>query len=221
MKFHLAIFSALSIGLYLVWLGYNYAKALGSAFGNLDPALGPDHVGFVLVLVGVLSAACIIAAIFTPYDVGRILALLPIALVVVGEGYFVHTERGRLTEHARIQDARQSIREDRIEQISKDYVLRQAEGEHFQSFKYSFLTHDRDSSALVRIDVGFRSEISAYCIGRIEGTYLAIIAEEDSFAREFYSRYLDEEGRSVFDDYRIRFDPNQDHRDCHFEKYEL
>jgi hypothetical protein len=123
MKFHLAIFSALSIGLYLVWLGYNYAKALGSAFGNLDPALGPDHVGFVLVLVGVLSAACIIAAIFTPYDVGRILALLPIALVVVGEGYFVHTERGRLTEHARIQDARQSIREDRIEQISKDYVL--------------------------------------------------------------------------------------------------
>lgn len=93
---HLVLFCILSVLAYLAWLGYHYMRALGSAFGNVNHALGPSHVNVVQVLVAVATVSCIAGAMIASDPAASALALLPLLLMALGQGWFAYSERRNL-----------------------------------------------------------------------------------------------------------------------------
>jgi hypothetical protein len=219
MKAVLILCNAVSVLAYLAWLGWHHLKALGSSYGNANPASGPGDVGYVFVVVAVATVACAAGSAFAPAGAARILALAPLAFILLGQGFIAWRQganRGRLREE---QAARASAGEAKLARISRDYVLKADAADRAREFKESILTHDRERKTLVRVDVGFRGELDAYAVGRIGGDVLETL-EPPASLEKFYRRYVDAEGKSIFDRYTLKHRPGQDLKAYGLERYD-
>lgn len=219
MKGSLILFNGISVAAYLLWLGHNYLRALGSAYGNAHPATGPGDVAYVFVVGAIVTALCLACSFLIPLGAARAVALVPLAYVVLGQGFIVWRQAGNRERHAREEAVRRSAREEKLGRISRDYILRVDPSGAPASFKASFLTHDREIDALVRIDVGYDAGISAHAVGRIKGDVLETLEQGAEFER-WYRRYVDRDGKSLFDRYTLRHRPDQDFKDYRLDRYE-
>jgi hypothetical protein len=98
------------------------------------------------------------------------------------------------------------------------YHVLKDEQRDYSEFKVSFLTHDKALQTIVRIDVGFGSEVSAHAIGRINGEVLETF-DQRTDSEDYYKRYVDPAGKSIFDRYTVRHRPGQKPEDYHLEQY--
>lgn len=218
MKTQLILFGVLSLVTYLVWLGWNYLQALSSAFGNANPSQGPGDVGWVFIVLAIVTVGCVVAAFFVPAGAARYVSLAPVALVLLGQCFIMFQEAMNRRAYFRRQDARRAVNEQKLTRFSQDFILKAEAREVDDPYKASFLTYDRQHGVLVRIDVGYNSEISAFPFGRIEGDLLETVQEirRDSM---FFRSYVDAEGKSVFDRYRVKLREDQDLEAYHLEQY--
>lgn len=205
MRTHLIAFSILSVLVYLAWFGYHYASALGSAFGNVNPALGPSNVNGVLAGVALATVACIAGALLAPAGIGKLLVLFPLVLVAVGQGYFTYSERSNLVMFEKREAAAEQARREELEALPRDFVLAEEAAPSGHPFAISFLMRDAASGYLFRVDVGQRSEISRISLGRFEGDRLHLFGDAGTFRESFYANYRNERGESLFDLYEVRF----------------
>lgn len=211
MRSYLVAFCLLSVLAYLAWLGYHYLHALGSAFGNVNPALGPSHVNVVLAAVAVATVACVAGAVFVPGGMAKALALFPFLLVVLGQGYFSYSERSNLRAFAQREAAAEQARREELDALPRDFVLAEDVVRAGHPFATSFLMRDAASDYLFRVDVGYRSEISRIPLGQIDGARLDVFGDESTFRPSFYANYLNEAGESLFDHFEVRFAPRRTH----------
>jgi hypothetical protein len=219
MKSQLILFNALSVVAYLIWLGYHFVKGLSLAFSQASPASGPGDITFLFVIIGIALGGCAIGSFFAPAGLARIIALAPIALVLIGQGFIGYRE-GANRERFRIQRAAvRSARQKKLVGISRDYVLTEViPGPGVADCEASFLTLDRELNVIVRIDVGFESEVSACELGRINGDVLETLEFGAGFEK-LYRQYVDPAGKSIFDRYTVRHHPDQDRNYYRLDKY--
>lgn len=218
MKAQLFLFNGLSILACLAWLGWTYVKALASAYGNANPSTGPGDLTILFMSVGLLTAACAAISFFVPAPIARFVALAPVVFVLLGQGYIGYRQDANRARYRKNQAAHRVTREALLSRISRDYVRQEDATEQFTEVKSSFLTHDRETSTLVLIDVGYQSEISAYGFGSINGESLDTAQPIDAL-KKHYGRYLDREGKSIFDRYTLRHKPELAEFDFRLEKY--
>jgi hypothetical protein len=208
MKGQLILFNAASVLAVLIWLGCQLLKGFGRAIGSLDSSSGPGDVNLVYTLVGVGTAACAVYSFFAPAGGARLIALAPLALILLGHGFISYQESARRERRQRERAARRAIWEKKLSGIPKDYILKGVDLE-YSGIKTSFLTRDRESNTLLQIDVGYESEISAFPVGRIDGEFLDTLERLDPRGK-WWPRYVDPEGKSLFDRYTVRHRPDQD-----------
>ena len=70
-------------------------------------------------------------------------------------------------------------------------------------------------SLLVDVD----SEITPIAVGKIDGDRLEVRVDEKVFGNH-YGKYVDKEGKTLFDRYKIEFNPRQDPADYQLKKYD-
>ena len=131
MKAQLFLFNGVSIVAYLGWVGSFYLKALARAYGNANPSTGPGDVAWVFILVGIATAACAIVSFFAPASSARIVALAPLALVLLGYGFIAYRKNVRLARHQRDQDAQTAASELKLSRISRDYIRKMEERDRY------------------------------------------------------------------------------------------
>jgi len=211
MKGELIVCNALSVVACLGWIGYKlfaeFARAMGSTSGP-----GPD-VGFVMGIVGIATAACVVASFFVPRGAANTVALAPLALVLLGHLVMGALSNAHWARRHKAREAQLSVWRARLTGVSRDFIYKEgAPG----SSKSSFLTHDKELRTLVRIDVGVEFDSTAYPIGRIYGESLETLERIDD---KFYGQYVDPEGKTIFDRYTVTHRPDQD-RNYPLEKYD-
>ena len=216
MKAQLFLYNGISIATYLAWLGYFFLKSLGRAFANANHSSGPGDVGWVFVVAGIATAACAVYSFFAPANIAKTVALAPLGLVLLGYGFIGYSESANRAHYARDAAARKAAGEKKLSGTSKDYVRNNEDLERYDNVKLSFLTQDRELHALVLIDVGYQSEISAFGIGKISGNHLDTLERVDE---KYYGQYRDAEGKTIFDRYTLRHTPELKDFDFHLEKY--
>ena len=217
MKAQFIVFGILSGVAFLAWFGWHYVKALGSAFGNANPSTGPGDVTWVFIVVGLCTAACVAASFFVPASAGGIVALAPLALILLAHGFIEWRTKANFDRYHREREAARSARDRTLDGISRDFVVKDPKPV-VDDFKHSFLTHDREAGVFVRIDVGHESGITAFPFGRIDGAHLDALESGAGFEM-YYRRYVDPEGKSVFDRYAVRHRPDQDVKPYRLERY--
>lgn len=218
MKHPLVILNVLSVAVYGLWLGYHALKALGSAFGNANPATGPGDVAYVFIVIGIATVACVVASVFAPTGSSGVIAVIPVALVLAGQGFITYQVTSNRQRYSAEEVVKKAARESKLAQISKDYALRETDQDTLL-IRESFLTHDREMGTIVRIDVDFGAQLSAFCVGKVHGDRLELFEDGDAWEKH-YRRYLNAEGESIFDRYEARYKPGQDYRDYHLERFE-
>lgn len=216
MKTSLIFFNGVGIAPFILWLGYHWLKGLSQAFGNPNHAPGSGDIGYVFVVVGLASIACAVSSFFAPAGTAKAIALAPIALVLLAQGYISYKESSNRERYRQKQAVAIAAREKNLSRFSRDYVLKEDPRE-YSSVKVSFLTEDKSLQTLVLLDVGFQSEVTAHPIGRINGDVLETFDKMDSEA--YYRRYVDAAGKTIFDRYTVRHRPGQKHEDYHLEQY--
>ncbi len=199
----------LSVLGYIAWLGYCYMRAIGAAFGNVNPALGPSHVNVVLVAVAVATVVCVAAAMFAPPNMAKVLALFPLLLIGLGQGYFVYSERSNYDAFTQQEAVGVQTRRAELELVSKDFVLMASDRRASSPFAFSFLTRDESSSELIRVDVSHSYHATRLLLGRVNGSRLEIPRDRSAFSERFYRNYVNEAGESIFDHFEIVFVPVQ------------
>ena len=214
MKAQLIGFSVLSVVAFLAWFGWQYLVALGAAFGNANRSTGPGDVGWVYVVVGLATAACAVGVFFVPASAGRIVALAPLVLIGLAHGYMAWRAHSNAKRYWGERAAARVARERKLEGISRDFV---AQGSH-DAYQSSFLTHDREASVIVMVDVGWEGEAHAVPVGKIDGAHLDL-AEQIPAYEKVYRKYVDAEGKTLFDRYTLRFRPGQDLKAYRLERY--
>jgi len=220
MKGQLILFNATSVIVCLFWLGWKllegYAKAFGSTSGS-----GPN-VEYVMVIVGVATAVCVPVSFFVPPGAAKFVALAPLALIVLGHGAMSYLKDAYYDRRAREMPARSSAEEELVDEnprdyfwgIGRDYRIRD---ETPVGSKMSFLTHDRTLQTILRIEVGSQKQIEAFPIGRINGETLETLERPEELEK-LYKRYVNRDGESIFDRYKLTHRPDQD-KNYHLEKY--
>jgi len=216
MKTPLILPGVVSVVAYLLWFGYHGLKSLAAGYGNANPATGPGDVTLVFVTVALLTAACVVYSFFAPASLARVIALAPLAFILLGQGCIAYRQDANRAKHRKSRDAHRAANEVRLSRFSRDYVRREDPDARFTEIKTSFLTLDREHQTLVHIDVDYDSNLSAYGIGRINGDRLDTPERVDE---NYYRQYVDPEGKSIFDRYTLRHQPDLGAFDFHLEKY--
>jgi hypothetical protein len=212
----LILFGAVSVAVYLVWLGWTFLKGLGAAYGNASSSTGPGDIAWVLIVVGIATAGCVIASFFVPAGAGKIVALAPIALVLAGQGFIAWQEKVRWDRYEQEQEFNQSALGQRILAMPKDYQLKvDFTGGRGQP-KYSFMTIDR--GVIVRVDVGAQCDVRAHPVGRIKGKELETLEQGEGFEKT-YRWYWDREGNSILENYTIKHRPDQPLEDYRLDRF--
>jgi hypothetical protein len=216
MKGQLILFNAISVVAYLLWIGWKLFAAFARAMGS-SSAQGPE-TGFVMVVVGIAAAVCVAVSFFAPPSFAKFIALAPLALILLGEGVMSYQKDAYYKRRASERAALRSAREKKLSGISKDYVYKDGMGGAPGDSKSSFLTHDKEFHTIVRIDVSYESQMDVFPIGRINGEHLETLERPQDMA-QFYKRYVDSEGKTIYDRYTLKHAPDQD-KNFHLEKYE-
>ena len=217
MKASLILFNGLSVAAYLAWLGYHLLRSYARGFTHAAPASGSGDL--VLVLAGVVTAACVAYSFFAPAGLAKAVALTPLAVCLLGYGVVVYRQAANRARVSRIEADRAAALERKLDGISKDYLLKPGAPIGFRRFSSSFLTHDRELDTIVRIDVEEEAGLHAIAVGRIRGATLETVEPVESLKRA-YPHYVDAEGKSIFDRYTLRHRPDQKLLEYHLEKYE-
>ena len=76
----------------------------------------------------------------------------------------------------------------------------------------------REASVIVMVDVGWEGEAHAVPVGKIDGAHLDL-AEQIPAYEKVYRKYVDAEGKTLFDRYTLRFRPGQDLKAYRLERY--
>lgn len=217
-----SVLGVASVVLYLAWLGWQYLKGLGRAFGNADPSTGPGDVYWVFVVVGIATLGCTIASFFVPAGAARGVAAAPLALILLGQGFISYQEISRNARHARERAARVAVRLQKLSGISRDFVQMPDPRDPPSASQASFLTHDRELGTIVLIDVSYDAVVTASAFGRINGGVLETTdpVETEARLKSYFQRYVDAQGKSVFDRYTVEHRPGQDYRDYRLERYD-
>lgn len=218
MKGVLILFNAISVLAFLLWLGWNYLKALGNAFGSVNPSTGPGDMTLLFVAGGIVTAACAVGSFLVPADAGRVVALLPLAYVLLGQGFMLWRESVNRDRYDGKRAAWRAACEEKLSRIPRDYVMDVGASRAGAFPEVSFLTHDRELDTIVRIDVGPDSGITPDCVGRIRGGVLETFDHGAAFEKH-YGRYLDREGKTIFDRYTVKHRPDQDCGEYRLERF--
>lgn len=217
MRLQILLLGSVSGAAYLLWTGYHSLRDLGSGYAHTPASLGPDHLGPVLFGIGLLSVACLLLSGRLPLGSARVLALLPLALIGVGQAYLELTAKRNAVAYGEGRAAAQASREDRLSHIPRDFILLPAESARPLPFRDSFLTLDPRRQLLFRIDVGHEAGLTAVCLGRIDGDGFDIFETEDDLTTAFYSQYRDARGQTLFQRYAVRYGTRPDPQGCLFQ----
>jgi hypothetical protein len=216
MKSQLILFNGISVAAYLVWIGYKllegFARNMGSTSGP-----GPD-VDYVMAIVGVAAAACVVGSFFAPANLSKLIALAPLAFIVMGHVAMSLIKDSYYKGRARERAVQRSAGEKKLSGFSKDYVYKDGMGGAPGDSKSSFLTVDRTLQTIVRIDVDYESQMDALPVGRVNGEQLETLEPPTELAK-LYKRYVDSEGKTIFDRYALKHAPKQDPEAYQLEKY--
>lgn len=223
MKTDLILFNVAGIVVFGVWLGWHYLRALGRAFGTASPSSGPGDIGWVFIVVGIVGAACAAYSFFAPAGAARFVALAPLALILLAHGFIVFLENTRGSRSGGPEPGDREAQQQKLRGISRDYVRKAEPGERPEDpdgRNFSFLTHDREFNTIVLISDAYGYKIYSHCIGKIDGNFLDTWAPADD-VKERYGRYVDSEGKTLFDRYTVRHRPDQDSKRSWLKKYKL
>jgi hypothetical protein len=212
----LILFGVLSVAAFLVWLGYHFLQGLARAFGNSS---GPD-ISWVLIVVGIGTAVCALGSFFAPASIARLVALAPLALILLGHGFIAYEESACHRLGARPEPGDRAAQQRKLQGISRDYVLQDEFTNSPDGRNFAFLTHDRESNSIVQITDAYAFKLHVAFVGKIDGKHLDTLDPPDHL-RTKYGRYLDSEGKSILDRYTIRHRPDLDTKSSLLKKYRL
>jgi hypothetical protein len=217
MKSQLILFNGISVAVYLLWIGYKLLEAFARNMGSTS---GPGpNVEYVMGIVGVAAAACVVGSFFAPANLSKGIALAPLAFIVMGHVAMSLIKDSHYKERARERAILRAPREKKLSAFSKDYVYKDGMDGAPGGYESSFLTLDRTLQTLVRIDVGYELQMDAFPLGRINGEELETLEPPADLAK-FYKRYVDSEGKTIFDRYALKHAPKQDPQAYRLEKYQ-
>jgi len=222
MKVTPVLLSVTSVVVFLAWIAWQYLKGLARAFGNADPSTGPGDIYWVFVVVGIVTLGCVIGSFFVPPRAARLVAAAPLALILLGEVFIYYQEISRNARHSRERAARVAVRLQKLSGISRDFVQKPDPRDPPSATQASFLTHDRELGRIVLIDVSYDAIVSASAFGRINGDILETMdpVETEARLKSYFQRYVDAQGKSIFDRYTLQHRPGQDYKDYRLERYE-
>ena len=212
----LILLNAFSAFAYLGWLGYQWLRAMGSAFSNSSSS--GEVVNLMLTIVGLATVACAVGSFFAPGDSGKVLAVVPILLILLAQGYISHRKSENSRRLAREQAVRRSARNKKLERLTKDYLSSGDGPEDIAAYEFSFLSHDRELNTIVAVDVQVET-LAMTPVGKIDGASLDTL-QSRAEVEKLYKGFLDKEGKSIFDRYTVRHRPDLDRKEFHLEKYE-
>ncbi len=200
---------------YFIWLngmaaGFNTTGSTGT------PKIVTITASFFIVLL-IVTIASIIASHLHPSKLAILWAVIPL---VVSLGYlsFLGIQKARF--HALTNEYRIEMKS-KLDSISKDYLFNGQPLETYQGSTSKFFTYDKANQEIVEIDV-YDGEMIAdvYAFGKIKGDTLEVVLEEVAKdANGYYKKFLDKNGKSIFDNYKVVFVPDQMDEDYHLSQY--
>ena len=204
--------NAIAVVAVLAWIGWRLLAAFGRAMGSTSSSGNTEYIGFTLAIVGLSTLACVVYSFFAPKNYAKLVALAPLALIVLGQLYIGYRESGSFRQSVKdlvpasgSEDG--SLKKVKFSRLSQDYVLPESECKRYR-VKRSYLTHDKDLKTIVRIDVGEEGNCDAFAVGMIKGEELEVRINEKYFER-LILKYIDKEGKSLADRYKISFNVKQ------------
>jgi len=203
---------------YLFWLGYCYVKALGSAFSSASHSSSDGGVvNFLLAGVAVAVVACAVGSFFAPAGRAKLLALAPLLLIPLAEGFIRYQKDADHRKWAREHPAPTSVRKRNLQGFSKDYVIRGKGQDDDEYADESFLMHDRELNTIVCIEAG--DTIRSTPVGKVDGQHLDTLLSRPELV-DLYKWYVDREGKKIYDRYVVRHRPDLDPKEFHLEKFQ-
>jgi len=214
--------NAIAVVAVLAWIGWRLLAAFGRAMGSTSSSGNTEYIGFTLAIVGLATLACVVYSFFAPNNYAKLVALAPLALIVLGQLYIGCRESGSFRQSMKdlvpaFGSGDGSLKKVKFSRLSQDYVLPESECKRYR-FKHSYLTHDKDVKTIVRIDVGEDGVSEAYGVGMIKGEELEVRVHQERFER-FIRQYVDKEGKSLADRYKISFNVKQWEEYYHLDRY--
>ena len=201
------------------WVAYMFLSSYGAAFGSASGQSAWDKMpGFVtwsVVLVAILS----IILSHVDRSRGLLWALIPFVWIVAMYVYILVLGNNYKSEFIKAGRKDDTTNLTHFATISHDYVCKQrpsgSDGFTPPVLDY-FLTHDTANKTLVSIKVAPWNGVEVSPFGKINGTTL----------ETFYDNKLelpdcvDKNGKTIADNYKVVYKPDQKYEDYHLEKYE-
>lgn len=199
----------------LAWLGWFYLSELGRAYGNAPSS--PDTVGLVVATVAVMSLGFAGLALFHRGTLGRVYALAPVVLVILGE-LLIQVLLGAA------RSARSARRASRSANIAAHVATlpQTFTGPTEEDGHSSFLFVDETTGFLMLIGHDADS-LDVVCLGSVSEGSLTLEENMQPLAGEvnFLSEYGDAAGHSPLDEYELRYTDELNILLCDYERYEF
>jgi hypothetical protein len=204
---------ALTIWAHILALGHNPTGNSGST----SRALNIIVIFFIILLI--VTIVSIIASHIAHARSAVVWAMLPLVLSL---GYV--TFKG-VQSAVYKSESNQIQAEDKakLDSISKDYLLGGRPIEKSHASTNRFLTYDKVNQEIVLVlAYGDAVVAEVFPFGKVRGDTLEVVIEENAKDSDgYYKEFLDANGKSLFDNYKVMYVAGQKTEEYHLDQYRL
>lgn len=220
----LLILNSVSVLAIVGWFGYEFLKGYAAGFnttGNVGPSAPLGFIFPIFILVVILS---IVLSRIDHSGRAFIWAVAPLVYMVVLAPFMpVQSHITKNKWDKQMQDIKQEKLakvNEKLPTISKEYV--QPSNRLESGVRESFITINKENNVLIEVKVISTSDagIDALPIGKINGGTLEVFNEQ-MINKQYFGAYVNAQGKTIYDTYRVVYKPNQNIEEYHLEQYEV